>query len=66
MLGKPKYKKGDTLLFRLGNKFHKGSVFVVDEWGTFGQNLQVSYDLQSEENILYKHIRESQIIDKIS
>jgi len=66
MLGKPKYKKGDHLKFKIADEIHTGVVFIVDAYGTFFQDEEPSYDLENtDENILYKHIRESLIIEKL-
>ena len=58
MLGKPKYKLGDTVSFRYkpGNELVQlknlkdeyivtGSVYIVDAYGTFEQNEEPSYDV---------------------
>ena len=64
-LGKPKYKYEDTVTFALDGKEKTGTVFIVDAFGTFDQNIEPSYDiLVQEENILYKHIRETFVIGK--
>ena len=78
ILGKPKYKYGDTVCFE--TKFPgseevfllKGTVDIVDAYGTFGQKEEPSYDVRApfpnEEGVLvegrsalYKHIRESRL-----
>lgn len=64
-LGNPKYKYEDVVTFALDGKEKTGSVFVVDAFGTFDQNIEPSYDiLVHDENILYKHIRETFVISK--
>lgn len=35
MIGKPKFKEGDLVSFKLGDKQITGKVFVVDKWGIF-------------------------------
>lgn len=62
MLGKPKYSRGQTVEFEINGRTVKGKVEIIDAHGTFEQNEEVSYDIYSEEeNMLYKHIRESWI-----
>lgn len=64
-VGRPKYNKGDTVEFSFDNGKEKvenyGYIRVVDGCGTFGQTREVSYDIISVDNILYKHILESEI-----
>lgn len=65
MLGKPKYKVGDTVKFIFGNELKTGSVFVVDKYGTFDNSTDVSYDiLVEDENVLYKHIQEKYVVQR--
>ena len=60
MLGNPKYHYGDTVSFVIDNKVKTGTVYIVDEYGTFEDDSDVSYDIMvEEENTLYKHIKES-------
>lgn len=59
MLGKPKFKYGDLIEFRFGSETKTGKVYIIDKYGTFFDDSDVSYDIMVEsENILYKHIRE--------
>lgn len=70
MLGKPKYKVGDTVSFYMEPRspFSEktliiGKVFIVDAYGTFEQNKEPSYDIMDEEhNILFKHVVESSLL----
>lgn len=63
MIGKPKYTLNQTVEFTIAEKTVKGEIWIIDKYGTFEQNEEVSYDIFSpEENMLYKHIRESLII----
>lgn len=64
----PKFKCGDYVSFELmtDNKIYtvNGSIYVVDARGTFFQREEPSYDIMSktidsENDCLYKHIRES-------
>lgn len=64
ILGKPRYHLGDVVEITYGLHNTKlGKVYIVDAYGTFEQNLEPSYDiLVEEENCLYKHICESDVI----
>ena len=65
MLGKPKYTYGDVVKFECDGE-KTGAVAIIDRYGTFEQNEEPSYDLlNKDENILYKHCRESWIIEKV-
>ena len=60
MLGKPKYNYGDTVSFVIDNKVKTGTIYIVDKYGTFEDDSDVSYDIMVEnENCLYKHIKET-------
>lgn len=72
MLGKPKYKVGDSVFFKLYEDdkefIIEGKVYIVDAYGTFEQQNEVSYDIMAEQShfdknskCLYKHIRESNL-----
>ena len=71
VLGHPRFKENDEVGFMFThsaekpNCMIKGTVFVVDGWGTFGQNIEPSYDimvtLEDGNKCLYKHIVESLI-----
>lgn len=75
MLGHPKYNKGDIVKFEIRWKeddgsvrieTHTGIIAIIDPYGTFFQQEDVSYDiLNKEENMLYKHMMEPSIIEKI-
>ena len=65
MLGNPKYKYGEEVLFDLDGRSLKGRIYIVDAYGTFFDNSDVSYDIMVEESphfnntrCLYKHINE--------
>ena len=71
MIGNPKYKYNDIVSFKIKDYNDKeriltGSVYIIDRYGTFEQHEEVSYDIivdDSEEGrILFKHIRESNIL----
>lgn len=62
MIGKPKFKVNDSVNFIIGNTKRIGTVFIVDKYGTFEDNSDVSYDIFVEsENMLYKHINEKYV-----
>lgn len=67
MKGHPKYKKGQMVKFSLMNETKEGSIYIIDEYGTFEDASDVSYDIFVEpENCLYKHIREDLIMQNIN
>lgn len=43
-----KYKKGDIVLFRYGQKIKNGTIVIVDAQGTFFQQEEPSYDIEVE------------------
>ena len=72
MLGKPKYKMGEKVEFDVWDKHYQkhtlaGTVEIIDAWGTFEQNKDVSYDIMVQKShfnggvCLYKHIVESEV-----
>lgn len=62
MIGEPKYTLDQTVEFEINGRTVKGRIMIIDRYGTLEQNEEVSYDiLSTEENVLYKHIRESLI-----
>ena len=67
MLGKPKFTYGDVVKFKMFDGTEKfGVVAIIDRYGTFEDDSDVSYDIFSkEENILYKHFREDLVIEKV-
>lgn len=63
MKGNPKYKYGDIVRFNIKNEVITGKVYIIDKYGTFEDNSDVSYDILDEtNNILYKHIREDKVV----
>lgn len=38
-----------------------GRIEIIDAYGTFGQTKEVLYDIMGADNILYKHIPESDV-----
>ena len=65
MKGFPKYKIGDKVHFELtieGKKdSENGEVVVVDKYGTFGDDSDVSYDIELEDGTWWKHINEKYV-----
>lgn len=62
MIGKPQYSYGQTVQFDLNGEKITGKIAVIDAYGTFEQNEEVSYDIYREENnTLYKHITEKYV-----
>lgn len=63
MLGIPKFKVDDLVRFSpLQGMERDGVIEVVDKWGTWENDCEVSYDIfVDEENMLYKHIPESRV-----
>lgn len=62
-----KYKKGDIVLFRYGQKIKNGTIVIVDAQGTFFQQEEPSYDIEVtndllDQNGLYKHVDQHIII----
>jgi len=64
-LGRPKYAKGEYVMFYTGNSTdrdeHYGRIEIIDLWGTMEQQREVSYDILGSDNVLYKHIVESNV-----
>ena len=77
MIGKPKYKIDDVISFRLKDDEDKeytliGNVYIVDKYGTFFDNSDVSYDIMVESGdypisypCLFKHINENLVLRRI-
>ena len=70
MLGKPKFNYGDTVKFKFDGETKVGTIEIIDAYGTFFYDEDVSYDIMVketfpiEENILYKHIHEK-FVEKV-
>lgn len=64
-IGIPQYKMGEMVMFYYYNSKEKkeeyGRISIIDRFGTFGQTREVSYDIESMDRILYKHIPESDV-----
>lgn len=66
MVGHPKYDYGDTVSFKIGTEVFTGTVEIIDSYGTFFDNSDVSYDVMcnvSGQATLFKHINEKWLID---
>lgn len=62
MVGNPKYKIGDNVSFTLGNVIKQGEIYIVDKYGTFEDDSDVSYDIfVKSDNVLYKHVKETML-----
>ena len=74
MLGKPKYAYGNKVKFKIkrDDKEYElvGEVYIIDKYGTFEDNSDVSYDIMvdkcplNNEPCLFKHFRED-LIEKV-
>ena len=61
--GKPRYVRGDEIVFRWSDIKKIGKVLIVDAYGSFGQDEEPSYDIFVEEDeCIYKHIEESEVL----
>lgn len=75
MIGKPKFKKDEMVKFKLSdnkkNYVFEGKILIVDAYGTFEQNEEVSYDILVEGKFvcetpcLVKHVRESDVLESV-
>ena len=67
MLGKPKYQLGNKVTFKIEEKEYKGNIYIIDSYGTFEDDSNVSYDIMvdnwgpKKEQCLFKHINENLI-----
>ena len=63
MKGNPKYQYGNLVKFELNGEIKEGTVYIIDKYGTFEDDSDVSYDiLVGNDNCLYKHINEKYIL----
>lgn len=65
MIGKPKYDYGQKVEFEIDGKKLQGVVYIIDKYGTFFDDSDVSYDIMvgdvmndPDNACLYKHVRE--------
>ena len=65
MKGFPKYKIGDKIHFEFTIEDKKysedGEVVVVDKYGTFEDDSDVSYDIRLKDGSWWKHISEKHV-----
>lgn len=65
MLGNPKYNYGDKVYFTADGNRYDGVIAIIDKYGTFFNDSDVSYDIYIPDiNLLWKHIREPIILGK--
>lgn len=62
----PLYRREDTVRFSIGDESLEGVIRVVDAYGTFEQDEEPSYDIHVKGKGLYKHIRQSEVIEKFT
>lgn len=61
MKGNPKFQYGNLVKFELNGEIKEGTVYIIDKYGTFEDDSDVSYDIlvkNENEHCLYKHINE--------
>lgn len=62
MLGIPKFNYGEKVKFTIDDVEKIGIIYIIDRYGTFEDDSDVSYDIMVEDdNCLYKHIREDKV-----
>lgn len=76
MLGNPKYMLGEEVAFNIMSSggadcVYIGSIAIVDRYGTFEDNSDVSYDILVKDTpdgngILFKHVNEKSVLYSIS
>ena len=49
MIGKPKYKLGDRVKFDVSGRRYHGNIYIIDAYGTFEDESDVSYDIMVHE-----------------
>lgn len=67
MIGKPKFEYNDEVIFKWRDEEKEGKVYIVDAYGTFFDDSDVSYDIlveKGENQGLYKHINEKYVRKK--
>lgn len=62
MRGHPKFKYKEKVKFQCGDEIKEGTIYIIDEYGTFSDPSDVSYDIMSTmddgRQCLYKHVTE--------
>lgn len=62
MKGFPKFLYKQNVQFEFNNEVKEGFIYIIDKYGTFFDDSDVSYDIMVEsENCLYKHINEKYV-----
>lgn len=65
MIGKPLYKINNKVSFTVGTDVYEGTIEIVDEFGTFFNKEDVSYDILVPDfngsPCLFKHISEKYV-----
>lgn len=68
MLGKPKYHYGQDVTFEFNGTTLTGKIYIIDAYGTFFDDSDVSYDVMVDnsplfngQQALYKHIKETML-----
>jgi len=66
MIGKPQFDRGDTVRFsvEMNGQVCKltGTVYIIDAYGTFFDDSDVSYDIYVESmQTLFKHVTEKDL-----
>ena len=62
MKGNPKFHSDQRVKFTVAGKTLEGNIYIIDPYGTWGYDEDVSYDIMVEsENCLYKHIPEKYV-----
>ena len=62
MIGKPKFKYGDIVEFKYNGEKIVGTIEIIDSYGTFFDNSDVSYDIMCDnykgQSMFFKHVTE--------
>lgn len=64
MRGKPKFKYEEKVHFKCGDEIKEGTIYIIDEYGTWDDPSDVSYDIMSTyegKKCLFKHISEKYV-----
>ena len=68
MRGKPKFKYEEKVKFKIGEETKEGTIYIIDEYGTFSDPSDVSYDIMSTydgRKCLFKHVTEK-LVSKLN
>lgn len=65
MIGKPKFKYGDIVEFNYNNEKIVGTIEIIDSYGTFFDESDVSYDIMcgnyKGKPMFFKHVKERMV-----